>query len=314
MLTPQEVEERVFPKAKKGGYDMQDVDNFLDQLTADYTELYKENAVLKRKMKVLADKITEYQETEGAMRATLLTAQKMANQLVEEAKAKRAKMLEEAEAIAQERVGSLSEQVAAEEARLKSARASVAAMKASIRDLLTHEQEFLDSLPEPEVTADAPAAQGDSTAADEVATEIGDSIRRMMEEEQQEQAKVEVPAPEAEQAPAAPEAQEAKPQEEAAPADEAVAPAPPPPAPPLRPPRTSPRRRPPRRRRPCPPPPPPAPPPGLWMTTWTTPPPVGWISASCALAATTRSSNSSENTEPLSQPWGVCSRGCDIRA
>ena len=215
MLTPQEVEERVFPKAKKGGYDMQDVDNFLDQLTADYTELYKENAVLKRKMKVLADKITEYQETEGAMRATLLTAQKMANQLVEEAKAKRAKMLEEAEAIAQERVGSLSEQVAAEEARLKSARASVAAMKASIRDLLTHEQEFLDSLPEPEVTADTPAAQSDNTAADEVATESGDSIRRMMEEEEEEQAKVEVPAPEAEDKPAAEAAPEAPKAEEA---------------------------------------------------------------------------------------------------
>ena len=86
MLTTQEVEERVFPKAKKAGYDMQDVDNFLDQLTADYTELYKENAVLKRKMKVLADKITEYQETEGAMRATLLASQKMADQLVDEAK------------------------------------------------------------------------------------------------------------------------------------------------------------------------------------------------------------------------------------
>ena len=217
MLTPQEVEERVFPKAKKGGYDMQDVDNFLDQLTADYTELYKENAVLKRKMKVLADKITEYQETEGAMRATLLTAQKMANQLVEVAKEKRAKMLAEAEAIAQERVGSLSEQVAAEEARLKSARASVAAMKASIRDLLAHEQEFLDSLPELEAVVDAPAAEADGTAADEVATEIGDSIRRMMEEEAQEQAKVEAPAPEAEQA------EEAKTEtEEAAPTEEAV--------------------------------------------------------------------------------------------
>lgn len=217
MLTPQEVEERVFPKAKKGGYDMQDVDNFLDQLTADYTELYKENAVLKRKMKVLADKITEYQETEGAMRATLLTAQKMANQLVEEAKEKRAKMLAEAEAIAQERVGSLSEQVAAEEARLKSARASVAAMKASIRDLLAHEQEFLDSLPELEAVVDAPAAEADGTAADEVATEIGDSIRRMMEEEAQEQAKVEAPAPEAEQA------EETKTEtEEAAPTEEAV--------------------------------------------------------------------------------------------
>ena len=215
MLTPQEVEERVFPKAKKGGYDMQDVDNFLDQLTADYTELYKENAVLKRKMKVLADKITEYQETEGAMRATLLTAQKMANQLVEEAKEKRAKMLAEAEAIAQERVGSLSEQVAAEEARLKSARASVAAMKASIQDLLAHEQEFLDSLPEMEAVADAPAAETDSTAADEVATEIGDSIRRMMEEE----AQAESPAPEAEQEAAS----EEKPEDtEEAPAEEAV--------------------------------------------------------------------------------------------
>ena len=96
MLTPQEVEERVFPKAKKAGYDMQDVDNFLDQLTADYTELYKENAVLKRKMKVLADKITEYQETEGAMRATLLAAQKMAASMTEEAKEKGEKTLADA--------------------------------------------------------------------------------------------------------------------------------------------------------------------------------------------------------------------------
>ena len=79
----------------------------------------RENAVLKRKMKVLADKITEYQETEGAMRATLLTAQKMANQLVEEAKEKRAKMLEEAESIAREQADKLARQVAEEEAKLK---------------------------------------------------------------------------------------------------------------------------------------------------------------------------------------------------
>jgi cell division initiation protein len=185
MLTPQEVEERVFPKAKKNGYDMQDVDSFLDQLTADYSDLYKENAVLKRKMKVLADKITEYQETEGAMRATLLAAQKMANELVEDAKAKRAKLLEEAESIARERTGKLTAEVAAEEARLKSARASVAAMTASIRDLLAHEQEFLDALPEMEVEIPEPdtTTVTASEAADAVADEIGDSIRRMMESE-----------------------------------------------------------------------------------------------------------------------------------
>lgn len=178
MLTPQEVEERVFPKAKKGGYDMQDVDNFLDQLTADYSELYKENAVLKRKMKVLADKITEYQQTEGAMRSTLLAAQRMADDLVAEAEAKKAAILEEAEAIARERAGKLAEQVAQEEARLNGAKASVAALVAEISGLLTHEQEFLAGLPSYE-----PAEAPKSDSADAVVEEIGDSISRMMAEE-----------------------------------------------------------------------------------------------------------------------------------
>ena len=186
MLTPQEVEERVFPKAKKGGYDMQDVDNFLDELTEDYTELYKENAVLKRKMKVLADKITEYQETEGAMRATLLTAQKMANDMVEEAKAKRTQMLEEAENIVKARTADLSNLVAEEQARLKSAKASVAELVSTIRELLAHEQEFLDSLPETKVEEEEVLEVED--AEDAVISEIGDSISRMLSQSAEEQA------------------------------------------------------------------------------------------------------------------------------
>ena len=204
MLTPQEVEERVFPKAKKAGYDMQDVDNFLDQLTADYTELYKENAVLKRKMKVLADKITEYQETEGAMRATLLAAQKMADQLVDEAKTKREKMLSDAETIVKSQLGKLSERVAEEEAKLRKAQASVAAMTASIRDLLTHEQEFLAKLP----VQDAAAAPEQAAKADDVAAEIGDSIRQMMTESDKKAAPAQAEVPKAEAQTEAPKAEE----------------------------------------------------------------------------------------------------------
>ena len=55
MLTPQEVSERAFQKASFGGYNMAQVDEFLDILTGDYTSLYNENAVLKNKMKVLVD-------------------------------------------------------------------------------------------------------------------------------------------------------------------------------------------------------------------------------------------------------------------
>lgn len=179
MFTPQEVEERVFPKVKKGGYDMKDVDDFLDQLTADYTELYKENAVLKRKMKVLADKITEYQETEGAMRQTLLAAQKMADQITGEAQAKRDAMLAEAERIASAKSQELAAQVAEQEEALKRAKRSVAEMTANIRALLAQEQEFLDNLPAIDAESAAPA----EPAADAVAAEIGDTIGRMIAEE-----------------------------------------------------------------------------------------------------------------------------------
>ena len=74
MLTPQEVSGRAFSKAAFGGYNMAMVDEFLDELTDDYTSLYKENAALKAKLKVLVDKVEEYRATEDSMRAALLTA------------------------------------------------------------------------------------------------------------------------------------------------------------------------------------------------------------------------------------------------
>ena len=94
MMTPQEVSEHAFAKASFGGYNMAMVDEFLDLLTADYTSLYKENAVLKSKMKVLVEKVEEYRSTEDAMRKALLTAQRMADEMVAEATAKRNEMLQ----------------------------------------------------------------------------------------------------------------------------------------------------------------------------------------------------------------------------
>ena len=95
MLTPQEVSTHAFSKAVMGGYNMAMVDEFLDELTDDYTTLYKENAALKAKMKVLVEKVEDYRATEDSMRATLLTAQKMADSIVHEAEAKRDELLEQ---------------------------------------------------------------------------------------------------------------------------------------------------------------------------------------------------------------------------
>ena len=104
MLTPQEVSTHAFTKATLGGYNMAMVDEFLDELTDDYTALYKENAALKAKLKVLVEKVEEYRSTEDAMRATLLTAQKMADSIVHEAEAKRDEILAQAESGAREKI------------------------------------------------------------------------------------------------------------------------------------------------------------------------------------------------------------------
>jgi len=104
MLTPQEVSARSFTKTMMGGYNMTMVDEFLDELTDDYTSLFKENAALKAKMKVLVEKVEEYRATEDSMRATLLTAQRMADSIVKEAEEKRDTILKQGEAAAREKL------------------------------------------------------------------------------------------------------------------------------------------------------------------------------------------------------------------
>ena len=118
MLTPQEVASRSFAKATLGGYNLAQVDEFLDTLTEDYTALYNENTILKNKLKVLSDTVEEYRATEATMRKTLLAAQKMADDLVEDAKKKQAALVSEAEHDVQARVDELKKAVTAEEYRL----------------------------------------------------------------------------------------------------------------------------------------------------------------------------------------------------
>ena len=101
MFTPQEIQEKTFVKAVFGGYDMQTVDEFLEPLTEDYITLYKENAVLKSKMKVLVEKLEEYRDQEQSMRKAILTAQRTADAMVAEAEKKAAKLMNEAQTAAQ---------------------------------------------------------------------------------------------------------------------------------------------------------------------------------------------------------------------
>ena len=176
MLTPQEVSERAFPKASFGGYNMAQVDEFLDLLTADYTSLYNENAVLKSKMKVLVEKVEEYRATEDAMRKALMTAQRMADELVKEAEAKKAQILSDAEGEAKERVANIRKQAGDEEFRLSAAQSATAAYVAKVRALHEQELRYLDGLSQ--LCPDAPVSQADPV--EEAVEEIDDNVQRLV--------------------------------------------------------------------------------------------------------------------------------------
>ena len=189
MLTPQEVSNRAFAKAMMGGYNMAMVDEFLDELTDDYTSLYKENAALKSKMKVLVDKVEEYRSTEDAMRAALMTAQKMANNIVKEAEEKRDALLAEAETRARERIGDLEGEMGVAQKRLSEGQKSLAEFIRTSREACEKQLAFLDSLPE--LPVEAPVKAESAPVAQEIEEKILSSY-----DQPQEEAQTEAQAPE----------------------------------------------------------------------------------------------------------------------
>ena len=159
MLTPQEVSTHAFSKATLGGYNMAMVDEFLDELTDDYTALYKENAALKAKLKVLVEKVEEYRATEDSMRATLLTAQKMADSIVHEAEAKRDQILAQAETGAREKIEDYRRELSEAEERLRQGQLELSKFIAASREICSKELSFLEQLSQMPVAAPAPAAE-----------------------------------------------------------------------------------------------------------------------------------------------------------
>ena len=168
MMTPQEVASHAFAKATFGGYNMAMVDEFLDSLTADYTALYNDNAILKGKLKVLSDTIEEYRATDNAMRKTLLAAQQMAEAMVHEAEEKKTSLVQDAETAAAHRIEELRSEIAAEEYRLKQAQAATAAYVKQLQDIHEKEAAFLAGLSD--LVPPAEEDEGDPT--DEIAANI----------------------------------------------------------------------------------------------------------------------------------------------
>lgn len=111
MLSIEEIKNVSFRKASIGGYKPEDVDVFIDQVLITIEQLKKEKSDLVKKMDILATRVEEYRADEDAVRNALLSAQRVADTTIKEARAKSAYIIEEAENMAKAKLYDLNVQI-----------------------------------------------------------------------------------------------------------------------------------------------------------------------------------------------------------
>ena len=178
MFTPQQIEQISFGKATFGGYNMDDVDEFLEPLCEDYVTLYKENALLKSKMRVLVGKLEEYRKNEAAMKEAVANAKKTCDKMVHEAEVKCQQMMQSAPAA----TGNADALVAAEEDRVEEARKVAASRIDEIQEQMRSCIQALDriKLANQPKAEPAPAEEVTTTDADAVADEISKNLESIV--------------------------------------------------------------------------------------------------------------------------------------
>ncbi len=193
MFTPQQLEQISFKKAPFNGYDTDAVDEFLEPLIEDYVTLYKENALLKSKMRVLVSKLEEYRKNEASMKDALVNTQKTCDKMVKEAEAKCAQMLSDANASAAENARNADALIAAENARVEEARRTAAAKIDELEEQIRSCIQALDRIKtanrpvtppsntQPKSAYDYDRAEGKAADEDAVTAAVADEISMSLE-------------------------------------------------------------------------------------------------------------------------------------
>ena len=178
MYTPQQLDEISFARARFNGYDIDSVDEVLVPLIEDYTTLYKENALLKSKMRVLVEKLEEYRNGEASMRDAMAGAQKSADQMIRDTEAKCAQMLNDANQAAAENAKNAVSLIAAENARVEEAKKASGQRISEIQEQLKTVVQALERIKTANLPTEPPKEH--AATADAVADEIASTLEAMM--------------------------------------------------------------------------------------------------------------------------------------
>ncbi len=146
MITPLDIENKKFGKQMMNGYNVDEVDEFLDDLTVDYEKLYKENAELKKSTDELNTNMGKYRSIENTLQNTLIMAQTAADEVKNSAKQQADQIIKDAEMTARTRVDELNNQITVKEKELAELRKQLDVYKAKVESLLISQLELLKDI------------------------------------------------------------------------------------------------------------------------------------------------------------------------
>ncbi len=142
MLAPSEIDNVRFSKTLKG-YNVDEVDDFLDQLTADYEKLYKENAELRDKTENMTKELEQYKKMEYTLQNTLVVAQTAANDIKGTAQKQAEQIIRDAQTEARRSVDELNKQEYEVTKKIEEMKKSFEVTKAKMEALLIAQLEMI---------------------------------------------------------------------------------------------------------------------------------------------------------------------------
>ena len=143
MITPLDIENKKFGKQMMNGYSVEEVDDFLDDLTVDYSKNYKEISELKTKVEELNASLAHYKTIESTLQNTLLMAQETAEEVKNVAKQKAEQIVNDAKARSEKRVNELNQEIIQKQKALEDIKKQFDIYKAKMESLLIAQLELL---------------------------------------------------------------------------------------------------------------------------------------------------------------------------
>ena len=146
MITPLDIENKRFSKQMMNGYSVEEVDDFLDELTADYSKNYKENSELKSKVEELSKSLEHYKSIESTLNNTLVMAQSTAEDIKKVAQQQADQIINEAKSNAQKQVDDLNNELILKTKEVDDVKKQFDIYKAKMESLLISQLELLKDI------------------------------------------------------------------------------------------------------------------------------------------------------------------------